>query len=229
MDELAWNIVCQIQLYLSLFLQSFGFCNQGHQCPKSHNVEWILDNEQDGFTKKREKRKRRRQHQQSAAPVPLTGVMDTEEGKQCHSEQGQNNGSQLNVEKEEEVNMDTDTGLTSQQSQDTDSSLHKESSSASAVQTEAVPSPATREGRGHRAGFDAFMTGYIFAFFISQYGQMKDLPDKLNFSDFQMDAFRNKLALNGKDVPLQIMKSNFTKTSKEHKAKMERLLHFKRS
>ncbi len=81
---------------------------------------------------------------------------------------------------------------------------------------------ASRTG-GHRAGFDAFMTGFVFCHFVAKFGRFRDLPSRPQMSDLGMQDFQNKITLSGKDIPLQIMKSNFAKTSKEHSDKIAKL------
>lgn len=61
---------------------------------------------------------------------------------------------------------------------------------------------------GHRAGFDAFMTGYCYAFYQAQLSQEKETA---------MEDSRNRVYLTAKDMPLRIMKSHFVKTSSNHK------------
>lgn len=78
---------------------------------------------------------------------------------------------------------------------------------------------------GHRAGFDAFMTGYIFASFLAKFGRVKDgVSEGRTVRDFGVaEELSNRVYLGGKDFPLQIASSNFSKPSKSHLEKWERL------
>lgn len=87
-----------------------------------------------------------------------------------------------------------------------------------------TPVPVSRCG-GHRAGFDAFMTGYIFASFLAKFGRVKDgVTEGRTVADFGVaEELSNRVYLGGKDFPLQIASSNFSKPSKSHLEKWERL------
>lgn len=71
------------------------------------------------------------------------------------------------------------------------------------------------EGGTHRAGFDAFMTGYIFAY-------ARNLTKNTEESSTAplVPTCLNKLFLSGKSVPLHVVKSTFSKSSKAHVHKM---------
>lgn len=62
---------------------------------------------------------------------------------------------------------------------------------------------------GHRAGFDAFMTAYSFAYFLTSEGQDSEA--------------KNKVYLSRKDTPLNIVKSAFAKNSKSHAVKLNKI------
>lgn len=73
---------------------------------------------------------------------------------------------------------------------------------------------------GHRAGFDAFMTGYCMATYLLQLGK-ESVDNELSLSSLVDVA--NKLSLTRKDVPLQITRSHFTRPSASHAEKLKRL------
>src|SRR3954470_10348334 len=60
----------------------------------------------------------------------------------------------------------------------------------------------------HSAHFDAYMTGFIFARQILKYGETKVINE-----------YKNKLYLIGKNLPLLVEKSQFSKTSDGHNKK----------
>ena len=101
----------------------------------------------------------------------------------------------------------------------------------------------------HRAGIDAFMTGFAMATFISKYGHLPAANDDASSSRtaeeegesmegddcprakaapfverYGLTELVNKLYLGGKDVPLQITKSHFAKTSANHREKLKRIM-----
>ena len=78
---------------------------------------------------------------------------------------------------------------------------------------------------GHRAGFDAFMTGYSFASIAvslcqasnSRWPGSRGERDQREGRLGELREMRNKLANRGKTFPLHIVKSHFTSTSQQHK------------
>lgn len=71
----------------------------------------------------------------------------------------------------------------------------------------------THANGGHRAGYDAFMTGFIYAVFMTECNGLKD----------KCNEWKNKLYLGGKDYPLSVGKSIFSKHSKQHLEKIDKI------
>lgn len=77
----------------------------------------------------------------------------------------------------------------------------------------------------HRAGFDAFMTGYIFAYSCTHI--KKDEVGGVENKEHQEEELSwlptclNKVYLSRKAAPLNVVKSTFSKSSKAHVQKME--------
>ena len=78
---------------------------------------------------------------------------------------------------------------------------------------------------GHRAGFDAFMTGHTFACYAVS--QAKDLLPGASVECCRvavmasLRVMQNCLGNRGKPIPLQIVKSHFSKTSVAHQTAQE--------
>lgn len=81
----------------------------------------------------------------------------------------------------------------------------------------------------HRAGFDAFMTGYIFAcaYILNKKEEVgasqenKEHKEEEEKEQSWLPACLNKVYLSGKSAPLNVVKSTFSKPSKAHLQKME--------
>ncbi|XP_056020231.1 target of EGR1 protein 1-like [Ostrea edulis] len=153
-----------------------GWCSNGDQCSKSHDIDLILDVDHLVQTKKSRKRKRRIRNQQENGD-------DNDEGQEPVS-------NQFTKDQFEEF-----------------------------IQNRLGNREVCRAGC-HRAGFDSFMTGFSFAVYISKYGSYNG---SFCLDSCGMEAFKNNVYLSGKDMPLSIVKSAFSKTSKDHKDKIKRM------
>uniref|UniRef100_G3MS21 Target of EGR1 protein 1 n=1 Tax=Amblyomma maculatum TaxID=34609 RepID=G3MS21_AMBMU len=74
----------------------------------------------------------------------------------------------------------------------------------------------------HRAGFDAFMTGYAFATFVLSYCRHRP-SGNLDAEQLGLDEIVNRLCLSGKPAPLLIRTSNFAKHNPKHIEKFKAL------
>ncbi|XP_068098625.1 target of EGR1 protein 1 isoform X1 [Hyperolius riggenbachi] len=77
------------------------------------------------------------------------------------------------------------------------------------------PTTNSSDAGTHRAGFDAFMTGYIMAYVCMLKRGKEAQPSEC------LPDCHNKIYLSGKNVPLQIAKSIFAKFSRAHMQKMK--------
>lgn len=79
--------------------------------------------------------------------------------------------------------------------------------------------PINSASGNHRAGFDAFMTGFCMAC----YHQKLKKHDDREFVD-GIPELINKLNLGGKDIPLKVEKSSYCKTSANHNETWKRVM-----
>lgn len=190
----------------------------------------ILDFEDSSVAKKSKKRARKNRKKGKMA------IDDTVEGDTSDSEDGENCVEMLTSDASETVGSEeSDESIVvnsvmsvqlDEEGNGINSSIHCDARNASAADSSSCAKalPPNRSG-GHRAGFDAFMTGYIFASLVIKHGRSAEGATTVNsLSDFGIaEEFGNKVYLGGKDFPLQIAQSNFAKPSKLHAEKWARL------
>ncbi|VDI57075.1 target of EGR1 protein 1 [Mytilus galloprovincialis] len=167
-----------------------GWCGKGSKCKRSHDIDLILDLDQFVQTKKRRKRKRRRHNKEN---------------------------SELLEESNDTVDDSIQEVVTPMENEEDSESHAKEITLPGDILKK--PVEIVRSG-SHRAGFDAFMTGFILSTYIAQYGSYNG---SLLLKDLGVEQMKNSIYLTGKDHPLNIVKSSFAKTSKEHRDKFMKL------
>ncbi|CAH1774981.1 unnamed protein product [Owenia fusiformis] len=207
---------------------NFGWCSLGSTCPKSHNLDDILDHENSVLDKKAEKKKNRRKRKRKQSNNTETEDIENEESSMSRPET-----NVLNKELDMTTNglasavigTPAESGVKIHSSETKSVDDAPDRNSTGTVITSATSHLTRGQNGGHRAGFDAFMTGFAMATFITKCGkyETKDISAKTIMADFKIESLVNRVFLCGKDFPLQIAKSNFSKTSKDHSEKWEKL------
>ncbi|NXJ51005.1 TOE1 protein, partial [Spizaetus tyrannus] len=197
---------------------AYGWCPKGVKCPQSHNIDLIIDEDDKLWEEKRKKRKHKWKRQKNTEE--LAKVFEQESSRK-EIELAQN-GEEGPPRKQSCYEPAAATELAEitpnsegRPLEENSTDMEPETKAACAAEKETHGPPS--QGGTHRAGFDAFMTGYIMAYvWMLKKGKNTDvgagpwLPD-----------CHNKLYLSGKSVPLQIVKSLFSKSSKAHSQKMK--------
>ncbi|KAI4904274.1 hypothetical protein NFI96_030087 [Prochilodus magdalenae] len=213
-------------LNICIQFSAYGWCPNGAQCPMSHDTDLII--QQDEKTKEDKKKKRKRRKKQKAAREAEEDGLPNE--KRAHledmeqeqevqetiataSEHQKSSGEAARVDDPGRMDM-AENGSTVPSAQDLTTVDSKDAQQTSKVSVGARERKV--EGGTHRAGFDAFMTGYIFAF-------ASILKSDESVAQAGVHACVNKLYLSGKSLPLQVVKSSFSKSSKAHMHKMEQV------
>ena len=202
-----------------MVFQGHGWCNAGINCPNSHDVDLIIDaedcrNGSQGKPKKKNKKAKQRAKEEKNIELngKVNGTLNSKDNPATAGQiaEGGDNST-----------------ITSVKSMQTDGNYTTDTDDSSSKATVDCNISANRVG-GHRAGFDAFMTGYIFASFVSKY--RKSVSGSMNADGVSVhellledEEYANKVYLGGKDFPLQILPSNFSKPSKSHLEKWQRL------
>ena len=76
---------------------------------------------------------------------------------------------------------------------------------------------------GHRAGFDAFMTGFSLATFLVHQTKLPRNPSDFMSESINSGSLVNRVYLVSKDFPMLVQPSAFSKRSLQHDIKMKKL------
>ncbi|XP_064625343.1 target of EGR1 protein 1-like [Lineus longissimus] len=241
---------------------AFGWCKLADNCPNSHDIDAILNIDDNISLNKRKKRNRRKNKRQRTGVCSVgdeeqsTGDEDDEEMETVdetqgaitqdispssitsvgtHLEKDHSSKHILSFAEPNQVNSGTDTvlkteGACSETILNIDNQKDTIDSSVNGPDTKSSENGdkiAKSRCSGHRAGFDAFMTGYTLASAVLKCGKLSVLQTSssdVKLADLQLNKLKNNVYLSGKDMPLKITKSNFSKTSKEHRVKYVKLM-----
>ena len=192
-----------------VLLQNHGWCALGQKCQHSHDVDLILEYERRGHLSKKERRsKKKSKNTEALVDSGLTVDSGSRMANGCHSD--------ISCTVANEPVAESPAGGDIAQST---SVVKEKSDEATAVDKNTF---------GHRAGFDAFMTGCVFAWSVIAYGQSSKVSDDTDdtaktspMCDIKNTEFVNRVYLGGKDFPLHITHSCFAKPSKCHLEKWQ--------
>ncbi|XP_791390.3 target of EGR1 protein 1 [Strongylocentrotus purpuratus] len=243
-----------------------GCCGKGIHCPKSHDPNAILDAEEIIVEDKRKRKRRRRNRKNRNQEVDVVdGETDKKKMKEREGEgeekqkEGNMNGGGAAPEGNEAVSEESVPVVDGDKPSDFTEANDTEGATESGPLPNGADGPKRTEPKGivpkksgsHRAGFDAFMTGFATAAFIARFGstdtpegaiqlqnsttrqkqggQLTSRVGQLDQAESCMERhgighLTNKLYLSGKDYPLAVAKSSFTKTSTLHKDKMDMII-----
>ena len=87
----------------------------------------------------------------------------------------------------------------------------------------AVGAPAKSKSGCHRAGYDAFMTGFSLTTFLVHHTKIPLSPQSWTAQHLNTQKILNRIYLACKDFPLLVQKSAFAKCSGQHHLKLSRL------
>jgi len=189
------TITKTLKNYLPQLCKSFqerGYCQTESSCAKIHSVDLIIISEETNQSKKSRKRSRKRRRQSES-------IVANGDAQNSGSFQEENSNGIIASKKAKSENQEE---------------LVRDSKSETIAEDSFIEQILPRM-KGHRAGFDAFMTGYCFACYQTE------LQDSKHTNIMES---RNKIYLTAKDMPLTILKSHFVKTSSNHRTIMADLL-----
>ncbi|XP_059357826.1 target of EGR1 protein 1 [Carassius carassius] len=194
---------------------AYGWCPNGSQCSMSHDTDLIIQHDEKIREDKRKKRKRKNKKKGSQGP---SETCSSPQGKRSHFEETELDQAVPTSEHQEKTVSSEPADATHVFAPGTAASKNENEESQAEASSEAPVRPKEKKAEGgtHRAGFDAFMTGYIFA-------HARNLTENTEESSTAplIPACLNKLFLSGKSVPLHVAKSTFSKSSKAHVHKMD--------
>ncbi|XP_043857445.1 target of EGR1 protein 1 [Dromiciops gliroides] len=201
---------------------AYGWCPLGLQCPQSHDVDLIIstDEAMEDRRKRRGGRRRKRWKGLPGQTGPVPGDGPTPQKQTCRESHGAEveDGANPLESEAEEISLSGPEPCSSED-------LEPEPEPEPELELDLEPGQGAGQSSGapgaglggglHRAGFDAFMTGYVMAYMGLSGGSQPYSEDPW------LPECHNKVYLSGKSVPLPIAKSHFSRTSKAHSEKMK--------
>ncbi|TPX46987.1 hypothetical protein SeMB42_g03014 [Synchytrium endobioticum] len=193
------------RLYCEQFA-SYGYCKNGRNCPNSHNLDVILDCEENGSLKNMKKKLRK---------IKTEDTSSKDDGTTSPDSAGANDKEDTST-KTEDINMEVADGTAHDKAPGKKEQPYFNSSSSAITSHAAKSLPATTAVFEvyHSAAFDAYMTGCVFA--------RQQLHHTVKGGNGVKEHV-NKINVMGKDKPLLIQVSPWSKTSQRHREMTVRL------
>ena len=220
--------------YTNLFLSTknwstkicSNFSNHGHcalnkSCPQSHDIDLIVLSKEVEVTKKDRKRKR-------TPPLPekQKNVQSMLLSQQQDQDQQQFNTGSVKIECSSGTSG-IESDFRPGEGPDPVSDESEKSSDSKKSKKDPKKDPKQSNCGGHRAGYDAFMTGFSFATFLvhsalinpedgvksEPISRLLGVPVRPDFSDLRI---ANRIYLVCKDIPFIVRKSAYCKISLGH-------------
>lgn len=203
--------------------QAFGWCPNGGRCPLSHDTDLVILQDEKSLRDRRRKRKRQREKKADGGKAA--------EDASAFDSAPQNKVAHLMEDDRRRPETLQDADGDGGQNEGTSNGGEDQSSLATSDGRAAAAASKTVNTGTHRAGFDAFMTGYVFAYartMVSkeEAGQQEGAGQQQEEGQQEgaepwLPACLNKVYLSGKAAPLNVVKSTFSRSSKAHLEKME--------
>ncbi|XP_061587235.1 target of EGR1 protein 1 [Cololabis saira] len=225
---------------------AFGWCPNGTNCQLSHDTDLIvLQDEKCKDDRKKRKRKRQREKKKAKGQAAEDSALldGAPESKKPNIEvdpektPGDTQNTDLvkqtdldgNDKQDEALSMNTNNegnGMLEHETEPRETTAASEGGDGSVADGSAETNPQKKkvDGGSHRAGFDAYMTAYIFAYSCALNKKKKEEgagEAKEEKEQPWLSTCLNKVYLSGKAAPLNVVKSTFCKSSKAHIQKME--------
>lgn len=201
----------------------YGWCSEAIDCKKSHNIDLILDRIESKKLHSRSKhgKKSSRSSKKTRKIIQKMKLLSLyNESIKEGFESGDSDGCQTFPNSLDNVPGDAVI--------DNNAKTESINSSMTGIMNGLNNDPKHEVGRvksgAHRSGYDAFMTGYAFGTFL--YIHCKTEPTikgTLNSKIAGLKDLVNNVFLSGKDHPLRIRSSSYSKPSGESQDKLQQL------